>query len=99
MPRLIRENCRTECCEQSHLLRLAEKFSPLMAVLIAIAAVDLGNAEVAMDRYLYSLRSLQDRIADAPDAGNEDGLLATTICLCVFEVSWFCGTFQVIRNC
>lgn len=58
-----------------------------MAVMVAIAAADLGRGELAMDRYLCSLRSLQDRLADAPDAGNEDGLLATTISLCLFEVS------------
>lgn len=58
-----------------------------MAIMVAIAAADLGRGELAMDRYLCSLRSLQVRLADAPNVGNEDGLLATTISLCVFEVS------------
>ena len=58
-----------------------------MAIMIAIAAVDTGQDALAMDRYLYSLRTLQDRIAVAADAGNEDAFLATTVCLCVFEVS------------
>ncbi|GLI77290.1 hypothetical protein PoHVEF18_005578 [Penicillium ochrochloron] len=53
--------------------------------MLAIAALDLGREALAMDRYLDSLHSLQERIADATDAGNEDGILATTILLCVFE--------------
>lgn len=87
MPRLVRQDCLAECRNQSYLLQLAAEFPPLMAVLMAIAAVDLGKDDLAMERYLYSLRSLQDRMTVIPDAGNEDGLLATTICLCVFEVS------------
>ncbi|KAJ5833377.1 hypothetical protein N7474_001688, partial [Penicillium riverlandense] len=85
MPRLVRQNCVPECCDQSYLLRLAQEFPPLMAVLLAMAAADLGKDAVATARYLYTLRSLQDRMADAPDAGNEDGLLATAIFLCLFE--------------
>jgi hypothetical protein len=59
-----------------------------MAIMIAIAALDLGDDALAMQHYLDSLRSLQGCIIDAPGTGNEDGLLATTICLCVFEVSF-----------
>lgn len=91
MPRLVRQNCQAECRNQSYLLQLASEFPPLLAVLTAIAAVDLRKDDAAMEHYLYSLRSLQDRMTEAPDAGNEDGLLATTICLCVFEVSWPLG--------
>lgn len=69
------------------MLQLAHVFSPLMAIMLAIAAADLGREELAMDRYLFSLRGLQEALADATDAGNEDGFLATTIFLCVFEVS------------
>jgi hypothetical protein len=58
-----------------------------MAIMLAIAAVDLSREALAMDRYLCSLRGLQEGLADATDAGNEDGFLATTILLCVFEVS------------
>lgn len=60
-----------------------------MGVMIAIAALDWGTPyynELAMESYLFALRNLQDRMALSPDAGNEDGLLATAICLCVFEV-------------
>ncbi|KZN87939.1 hypothetical protein EN45_065020 [Penicillium chrysogenum] len=85
MPRLVRPNCPSVYSDQSHILRLAQEFSPLMAIMIAIAALDLGDDVLAMQHYLDSLRSLQDCIIDAPGTGNEDGLLATTICLCVFE--------------
>ncbi|OOQ84504.1 hypothetical protein PEBR_29788 [Penicillium brasilianum] len=53
--------------------------------MLAIAAADLGREELAMDRYLSSLRGLQEALAEVTDAGNEDGFLATTIFLCVFE--------------
>jgi hypothetical protein len=89
MPRLVRPNCPSVYSDQSHILRLAQEFSPLMAIMIAIAALDLGDDVLAMQHYLDSLRSLQDCIIDAPGTGNEDGLLATTICLCVFEVRSF----------
>jgi hypothetical protein len=69
------------------MLQLPHVFPPLMAIMLAIGALDLGREALAMDRYLDSLHSLQERIADATDAGNEDGILATTILLCVFEVS------------
>jgi hypothetical protein len=69
------------------MLDLAHDFPPLKAIMLAIAAVDLGREALAMDRYLYSLHSLQEHLAGATDAGNEDGILATTILLCVFEVS------------
>ncbi|KAJ5951312.1 uncharacterized protein N7479_009725 [Penicillium vulpinum] len=85
MPRLVRPSCPSVYSDQSHILRLAREFSPLMAIMIAIAAVDLGNDTLAMQHYLHSLRSLQGYIIGAPGTGNEDGLLATTICLCVFE--------------
>ncbi|RMJ29097.1 hypothetical protein PHISP_00040 [Aspergillus sp. HF37] len=89
IPRLVRQNCLSEYVEQTHMLRLALGFPPLMAIMIAIAALDLGTPahnQVAMEGYLYSLRSLQDRMNHDSNAGSEDGLLATTICLCVFEV-------------
>jgi hypothetical protein len=86
MPRLIRPNCPAEYIDHSYMLHLATGFPPLMAIMVAIAAADLGRRELAMDRYLCSLRTLQDNLADAPGAGNEDGILATTISLCVFEV-------------
>jgi hypothetical protein len=57
-----------------------------MAIMIAIAAVDLGNDILATQHYLRSLRSLQACIIGALDTEKEDGLLATTICICVFEV-------------
>ncbi|CAG8899764.1 unnamed protein product [Penicillium egyptiacum] len=85
MPQLVRPNCPSMYSDQSHILRLAQEFSPLMAIMIAIAALDLGNDALAMQHYLHSLRSLQGCIIGAPGTGNEDGLLATTICLCVFE--------------
>lgn len=88
MPRLVRPNCPSVYSDQSHILRLAQEFSPLMAIMIAIAALDIGNDTLAMQHYLHSLRSLQGCIIGAPGTGNEDGLLATTICLCVFEVSF-----------
>lgn len=69
------------------MLHLARVFPPLMAIMLAIAAHDLGREALAMDRYLHSLHSLQEHLADATDASNEDGILATTILLCVFEVS------------
>ena len=84
MPRLVRPNCPSVYSDQSHILRLAQDFSPLMAIMIAIAAVDLGNDILATQHYLRSLRSLQACIIGA--TGKEDGLLATTICFCVFEV-------------
>jgi hypothetical protein len=87
MPRLIRPKCPAEYVDHSYMLHLAHGFQPLMTIMVAIAAADLGRVELAMDRYLCSLRNLQDRLAAAPNAGNEDGLLATTISLCVFEVS------------
>lgn len=89
IPRLVRQNCLPEYVEQTHMRRLALSFPPLMAIMIAIAALDLdtpANNQVAMEGYLYALRSLQDRMNHDSNAGNEDGLLATTICLCVFEV-------------
>jgi hypothetical protein len=69
------------------MLQLSHVFQPLMAIMLAIAAADLGREELAMDRYLSSLRGLQEALAEVTDAGNEDGFLATTIFLCVFEVS------------
>lgn len=87
MPRLVRPNCPSVYSDQSYMVRLAREFPPLMAIIIAIAALDIGNDALAMQHYLCSLRSLQGRIIAASGTGNEDGLLATTICLCVFEVS------------
>lgn len=69
------------------MLQLPHVFPPLMAIMLAIAALDLGREALAIDRYLDSLRSLQENLAEATDAHNEDGILATTIFLCVFEVS------------
>ena len=60
-----------------------------MAIIIAIAALDLKtprHERLAMESYLFSLHSLRVRLANAPNAGNEDALLATTIHLCIFEV-------------
>lgn len=71
------------------MLYLAQEFPPLMAVMVAIAALDLDTAchyQAAMESYLFSLRCLQDCMRDSLDGKNADGLLATTICLCVFEV-------------
>lgn len=87
MPRLVRPNCPSVYSDQSYMVRLAREFPPLMAIITAIAALDIGNDYLAMQHYLRSLRSLQARIIAASGTGNEDGLLATTICLCVFEVS------------
>ena len=87
LPRLTRPTCPAEYVDHSYMLHLAHGFPPLMTIMVAIAAADLGRRELAMDRYLCSLRTLQHSLADAADAGNEDGLLATTIFLCVFEVS------------
>lgn len=55
--------------------------------MLAIVALDLGRGALAMDRYLSSLYSLQEYLANATDTGNKDGILATTILLYVFEVS------------
>lgn len=100
MPRLVRPKCPSEWIDQSYMLQLAHGFPPLMAIMLAIAAADLGREELAMERYLFSLRGLQEALADATDAGNEDGFLATTIFLCVFEVS---GTLPLVpyfkQNC
>ncbi|BCS23598.1 uncharacterized protein APUU_40042A [Aspergillus puulaauensis] len=85
MPRLVRPNCPSVYSDQSYMVRLAREFPPLMAIITAIAALDIGNDSLAMQHYLRSLRSLQARIIAASGTGNEDGLLATTICLCVFE--------------
>lgn len=85
----MRQNCLPDYSNQSHLLQLALEFPPLMGVMIAIAAMDLGTPhydQLAMESYLFSLRSLQDRLALSQDAGSEDGLLGTAVCLCVFEV-------------
>lgn len=71
------------------MLQLALKFPPLMGVMIAISALDWGTTyhnKLAMESYLFALRNLQDRMVLSPDAGDEDGLLATAIYLCVFEV-------------
>lgn len=75
------------------MVRLAQEFSPLMAIISAIAALDIGNDALAMQHYLRSLRSLQGRLIGASGTWNEDGLLATTICLCVFEVSFLPFSF------
>lgn len=87
MPRLVRPNCPSVYSDQSHMFQLSQQFPPLMEIMIAIAALDIGNDELAIQHYLHSLRGLQGRIIGASDTGNDDGLLATTICLCVFEVS------------
>ncbi|CAG8089353.1 unnamed protein product [Penicillium salamii] len=85
MPRLVRPNCPSVYSDQSHMFQLSQQFPPLMEIMIAIAALDIGNDELAIQHYLHSLRGLQGRIIGASDTGNDDGLLATTICLCVFE--------------
>jgi hypothetical protein len=69
------------------MLRLGLEFPPLMGIMVAIAAVDRANHhQLAMRSYIFAIRELRASIADANDAKNEDGLLATTICLCVYEV-------------
>jgi hypothetical protein len=58
-----------------------------MGIMVAIAAVDRANHhQLAMRSYIFAIRELRASITDANDAKNEDGLLATTICLCVYEV-------------
>lgn len=82
------------------MILLALDFPPLMAVMIAIAALDRGTShhdQVAIESYLFSLRDLQDRMRHASDAGNPDGLLATTICMCVFEVCLYTFLFDSIK--
>lgn len=90
MPRIVRQDCRPEYSNQEYMLRLAHVSPPLMAVIIAIAAFDMKTRHyerLAMESYRLSLHNLRVRIGRAPNAGNDDALLATTIFLCVFEVS------------
>lgn len=71
------------------MLQLALEFPPLMGIMVAIAALDLGTPDYtcfAARNYIFSLQSLRNQLTVTQDAGNEDSLLATTILLCVFEV-------------
>ena len=91
MPRLVREDSLSKYADQSHMRELALKFPPLMGAMIAIAAMHLSRSDalytqVAVESYLYSIHGLQESIAHNECAGNEDGLLATAISLCIFEV-------------
>ncbi|GIJ92669.1 hypothetical protein Asppvi_001947 [Aspergillus pseudoviridinutans] len=80
------KNCLTQYTDQSYMLRLGLEFPPLMGIMVAIAAMDRANHhQLAMLSYIFAIQELRASIADANDARNEDGLLATTICLCVYE--------------
>lgn len=89
-PRLVRQNCLSKYADQSYILQLALEFPPLMNAMVAIAALDKATDDyhnrLAVESYVLSISSLRSRIARAQGVTDQDGLLATTICLCVFEV-------------
>lgn len=62
-----------------------------MGALIAIAGMRMSSQSpslqlLALQSYLFSISSLKTGIMEGRYAGTEDWLLATTTCLCVFEV-------------
>ncbi len=90
-PKLVRQTALSRYSHELHIVRLALVHPPLMGALIAIAGMRMSSQSpglqlLALQSYLFSISSLKTGIMEGRYAGTEDWLLATTTCLCVFEV-------------
>ncbi|KKK13211.1 hypothetical protein ARAM_000566, partial [Aspergillus rambellii] len=89
-PCLVRRTSLSRYSENSYILRLALAHPPLMAVLIAVAAISTPSQSprrisLAVESYLFAIGTVKTGILEGKYAGNEDWLLATTTFLCIFE--------------
>jgi len=91
--------------DQSYLISMSLCSSPLMDALLACAALTFRPyskvwQSFAIERYNRSVHDICLGIDDGSFTGEEDCLLATTMWLCVFEVSetWLHSTFPSIAN-
>ncbi|KAJ5831710.1 fungal Zn binuclear cluster domain-containing protein [Penicillium riverlandense] len=90
VPRLVRKNSLARFLDQTHFLRLAWEFPPLMGAMISIAGMQLASSsrwaiQCAIESYIYTISGLQKTIAQLRNPETNDGLLATVISLSVFE--------------
>lgn len=90
-PKLVRQTALSRYSHELHIVRLALVHPPLMGALIAIAGMRMSSQSpilqsLALQSYLFSISSLKTGIMEGRYVGTEDWLLATTTCLCVFEV-------------
>ncbi|KAJ5621129.1 fungal Zn binuclear cluster domain-containing protein [Penicillium lagena] len=90
VPRLVRKNSLARFLDQTHFLRLAWEFPPLMGAMISIAGMQLASSshwaiQCAIESYMYTISGLQKTIAQLRNPETNDGLLATVISLSVFE--------------
>ena len=91
LPRLVRQNSLARYTDQTFMLRLALRFSPLMGALISVAGMQLAPAPhwsvpFAVESYIQAILGLRERLSQTTDFGCDDALLATVVTLSVFEV-------------
>lgn len=89
LPLLVRRECPAVYSDHTYMVELASDFPPLKAIMTGLGALATGmpsNLLVAMENYDATLHRLKSFIAAPERFANDDKLLATALCLCVFEV-------------
>ncbi|KAL2815108.1 hypothetical protein BJX63DRAFT_169493 [Aspergillus granulosus] len=86
LPRLVRQSL----LDQTHMLRLGPKFSPLFGAMVSVAGMQLPSTErwstyFTLQGYLHAIQALQTSLTDITKAGCDDRILATVVLLSVFE--------------
>lgn len=91
LPSLVHRGAHPQYRNQDYMLSLGFEYPPLMNAMLACSAMNLACSSnyyqpTAVRNYVSALRSMRKDIQDGRLTGTEDYLLATTVCLCVFEV-------------